>query len=294
MANSQHAPGRAESFTADPGAQAESGHLGQPTLYEFLTRLVSDPAARSAFDADPHGALAQAGLGDMSATDVLQATSLVLDYAPVEVVTEYDRSLQSSVEKFAASTQHVAINQLHPAHPHEQEEQTMLHKTPEQNADFGKGGDVDQHIGKSAPEHNKVDIDIDQRDSHNLVNLHDVASHNNIGNVVGNTVGNVGDTVSNTVGHVTNTVNHAVDTGAGFGAGAGNVLHGDVTNVVNNVTTGDITNVAHNAPVVGDVTNAVGNVGDAVHNIAGNAPVVGNVADTVQNVAGHAPVVGDI
>lgn len=145
MANSQHETGRAESSTPDPGTHS-AGLPDQPTLHEFLTRLVSDPAARSAFDADPRATLDAAGLGDMSATDVLQATSLALDYAPVEVVAEYGRSLQSSVEKFAASSQAVAFNELHPAHPLEQEEQSMLQNTPAQPGDFDKDNDVDANL----------------------------------------------------------------------------------------------------------------------------------------------------
>ncbi|MCC5697810.1 IniB N-terminal domain-containing protein, partial [Klebsiella pneumoniae] len=116
MVDTQHDQGRAESPTAAPGTHNETAHTEQPTVHEFLTQLATDPAARSAFIADPQATLDQAGLGDLTATDVLQATSLVLDYAPVEVVTEYSRSLQSSIDQFATSTQHVAINHLHPAH----------------------------------------------------------------------------------------------------------------------------------------------------------------------------------
>ncbi|MEU5852817.1 IniB N-terminal domain-containing protein [Saccharopolyspora shandongensis] len=322
MVNPQHA---AESSTPNPGTHSTSGPSDEPTLHEFLTRLVSDPAARSAFDADPQATLDQAGLGGMTATDVLQATSLVLDYAPVEVVTEYDRSLQSSVEKFAASTQHVAINQLHPAHPNEQEDLSML-KNPAPAEDFGKNGDVEPTIpavpavpATPAPSNN-VDIDVrhNDTDSHNFISIHDIASGNDIangnviGNVVGNTVGQVGDSLSlgdvtnvvgNSVSEVNQTATHVFDTSVDLTAGAATVVHGDVTNVVDNSTNIDVLNVVNEAPVVGDIASNVTNVlGDVTTNvtsgdvtsIVANAPVVGNVVGDVTSVATNIPVAGDL
>lgn len=331
MVNPQHASGHAESSTPDPGKHSTTGQSDEPTLYEFLTRLVSDPAARSAFDADPQATLGQAGLGGITATDVLQATSLVLDYAPVEVVAEYDRSLQSSVEKFAASTQYVAINQLHPAHPIEQEELTMLKPTP---ADYGKDNDVDATLPPApapapAPS-NKVDVDIEKNytDSFNLISVHDVASNNEIAN--GNDIANgniVGSIVGSSVTQVNETATHVFDTSVDLAAGAGSIVHGDVINIVDNsldldvlniangapvvgditanvthvvgdVTGGDVTSIVANAPVVGDVTNVVGNVpvvGDVVVNVAsGNITNVGGVIDDATNVVGNVPVVGGV
>ncbi|MEV0704219.1 IniB N-terminal domain-containing protein [Saccharopolyspora sp. NPDC050389] len=325
MVNPQHATGRAESSTPDPGTHSTTGPSDEPTLYEFLTRLVSDPAARSAFDSDPQATLDQAGLGGMTATDVLQATSLVLDYAPVEVVTEYDRSLQSSVEKFAASTQHVAINQLHPAHPNEQEDLSML-KNPAP-ADFGKDSDVDATLPApsvpavpATPAGDNVDIDVrhNDTDSHNFISIHDIASGNDIangnivGSVVGNTVGQVGDSlalgdvtnvVGNTVSEVNQTATHVFDTSVDLTAGAATVVHGDVTNVVDNSTNIDVLNVVNEAPVVGDIANNVTNVlGDVTTNVSNGdltsvvteAPVVGNVVGDVTSVATNIPVAGDL
>ncbi|RKT84067.1 hypothetical protein SAMN05421805_11946 [Saccharopolyspora antimicrobica] len=308
MMNPQHATGRAESSTPDPGTHS-AGLPEEPTLYEFLTRLVSDPAARSAFDTDPQATLDQAGLGGMSATDVLHASSLVLDYAPVEVVTEYGRSLQSSVEKFAASSQAVAFNQLHPAHPLDQEEQSMLQNTPAQPEDFGKDNDVDATLPAPAPapsNNTDVDVDIEQNDSHNLISIHHVLSDNSVGNdniigsVVGNTVGQVGDsldlgdvtnTVGNTVTEVNSTATHVFDTSVDLTAGAGSLVYGDVTNVVGNTISGDTLNI------VGDlnVGNVLGNVtnGD-VTEIVSNAPVVGDVVTNVGDTVTNAPLVGDV
>lgn len=325
MANPQHPSGQAESPISDPGTHSNSGLSAEPTLHEFLTRLVSDPAARSAFDADPQATLDQVGLGEMSATDVLQATSLVLDYAPVEVVNAYDRSLSSSVEKFAASNQHVAISELHPAHPHEQEELSMLQNTP--SDDFGPGGDVDAQLPAPAPAPSgdtNVDIEHNDVDSHNVVNVHDVLSGNQI--LSGNTV-NIGDNLdlSSTVGSVTSTATHVFDSSLNVASAAGSLVHGDVTNVVGDVASGNVTDVVTNAPVVGDVaanvTQVVGDapvVGDVVGDVTsgdvtgiagdltstvsgGDAlgvvaglPVVGDVASTATSTIGSVPVVGDV
>lgn len=226
MVDTQHDQGRAESPTAAPGTHNETAHTEQPTVHEFLTQLATDPAARSAFIADPQATLDQAGLGDLTATDVLQATSLVLDYAPVEVVTEYSRSLQSSIDQFATSTQHVAINHLHPAHSLEQEELSMLKNNPEQNADFGKGGDVDEQLPEVT--NNTTEISIEKNDSGNLISAHDLISGNEVNVDLANTVNAIGGVV----GDVTDTVDHTVDTAAGIAGGAGTIVGGTVNNVV--------------------------------------------------------------
>ena len=224
----EDAPGRAEA----PDSHGPEAAQDVPTLYEFLTRIVTSPDAREAFAADPQAMLNQAGLGDMSATDVLQATSLVLDYAPVEVAETYGRTLQTSAETFAANSQHVAIKELHPALPHEQEvtELSMLpsHNTP----------------APSPNEDPSTNINVEQNDSHNLINVHDVLSGNDIANGAGDTVGDVTGGVGNTVGNVTNSVDNTVNT------------VGDVTGNVGNVT-GDLGGVTN---TVGDVAGGVGDL----------------------------------
>jgi hypothetical protein len=61
-----------------------------PTLQDFVLNLIYDPGARSAFELDPHGALQEAGLGDVTAADVQDVLPLVLDYAPLGGVTGLD------------------------------------------------------------------------------------------------------------------------------------------------------------------------------------------------------------
>ncbi|SFD87088.1 hypothetical protein SAMN04487819_104248 [Actinopolyspora alba] len=273
----------------------------QPTLQEFLTRLVGNPEARSAFDADPRGALESAGLGELNATQVLHASSLVLDYAPAELVTDYGRTVQPGIDTFAASTQHVAINQLDPAQVPEPQEATdtnmsllgNLSSTPNYSSD----GDVDREMEQNNT--TETNVDIDNQDSQNLVNVHDVVSGNDVasgnevagnavgavGNTVGavgNTVGGVGDTVDNTVntvggtangavGEATDTVDGTVDTGVDVAVGAadtaldtaGDLPVDDVTSTVEGVA-GDATGGMASEGAAGTLDGATGTVGDTV------------------------------
>src|ERR1044072_3279640 len=53
------------------------------TLHDFALNLLNDPTALAAFGTDPQGALAAAGLGDVSAADVHEVIPLVLHFVPV-------------------------------------------------------------------------------------------------------------------------------------------------------------------------------------------------------------------
>ncbi|GIJ60436.1 IniB N-terminal domain-containing protein [Virgisporangium aurantiacum] len=59
----------------------------QTTLHDFVLKLLVEPGARAEFELDPEGALADAGLGDITAADVQDVIPLVVDYAPVDGVT---------------------------------------------------------------------------------------------------------------------------------------------------------------------------------------------------------------
>ncbi len=273
MTNPQHTHHSA-SPTGDP--EAQSGVTSEPTVHEFLTRLATDPASRSAFDDDPQGALDRAGLGDMSAADVSDATSLVLDYSPVDAVAAY-RTVQSSVDQFVTNTQHAAL-QLHSPYSTEQEELSMLQNSPEQDQDFSQESDVD--------------VDIEQNDSHNVANVHDVLNGNEVlsgntavggdvvagvGNVVNSTVGAVGEVASGAVGAVTSTVDNAVDASTSLVGGAGATVHQDVSDLAQGVAVGDVTST------VGDLAG-----GDATKTISGVAggDVAGGLLGNVTGVLG--------
>ncbi|ASU77152.1 hypothetical protein CDG81_01150 [Actinopolyspora erythraea] len=250
----------------------------QPTLQEFLARLVGNTEARSAFDADPRGELESAGLGELNATQVLQASSLVLDYAPAELVSEYGRTVQPSIDTFAASTQHVAIDQLDPAQVPEPQEATeanmsLLDNDNSTSPNYSSDGDADREMEQGNT--TETNINVENEDSQNLVSVHDVVSGNDVasGNeVAGNAVGAVGNTVGavgNTVGGVGNTVDNTVDT---------------VGNTANN-TVGEVTDTAEGTVdtgvdvAVGAADTALGTAGDLpVDGVAGDLPVAGDVA----------------
>lgn len=59
----------------------------QTTLHDFVLKLLVEPGARAEFELDPEGALAEAGLSDITAADVQDVIPLVVDYAPVDGVT---------------------------------------------------------------------------------------------------------------------------------------------------------------------------------------------------------------
>lgn len=279
--------------TPEAGSQDVPTQSGQPTLHEFITRLATSPEARQDFDSDPRAALDHAGFHEMTATDVQHATSLALDYAPVEVVTEFDRSLQSSVENFAGSAQHVAVHpqEMHPV-MHPVQEMHPVHPAPPpkevsdmnaHKADFSQNGDVDKHLSKG-----HSDIDVKEQDSHNLINVHDIGSGNSIG---GGAAG-----------------------ASGAGAAGGDIVHG-VTNTVGHTVSdvahapSAVTGVAGHLPVVGDVAGHLPVVGGLVggehssshstgaeqHDGAlSHLPVAGPVADQVGDVAHHLPVAGEV
>jgi hypothetical protein len=54
----------------------------EQSLFHFVFHLVSDPEQLTAFQGDPAGALAAAGLSDINATDVLEVLPLVSDNLP--------------------------------------------------------------------------------------------------------------------------------------------------------------------------------------------------------------------
>lgn len=60
------------------------------TLHDFVLTLLTNPAARSAFELDPQGALHDAGLNDLTPADVQDVIPLVVDTLPVQGVPALD------------------------------------------------------------------------------------------------------------------------------------------------------------------------------------------------------------
>ena len=61
------------------------------SLLEFIMNLLRDPRAAAEFQADPETALAEAGLGDVCSDDVDAIMPVILDYAPVDASSSFDR-----------------------------------------------------------------------------------------------------------------------------------------------------------------------------------------------------------
>ncbi|SDP93414.1 hypothetical protein SAMN04487905_114101 [Actinopolyspora xinjiangensis] len=282
----------------------------QPTLQEFLARLVGNPEARSAFDADPRGELESAGLGELSATQVLQASSLVLDYAPAELVSEYGRTVQPSIDTFAASTQHVAIDQLDPAQVPEPQEATeanmsLLDNDNSASPNYSSDGDADREMEQGNT--TETNINVENEDSQNLVSVHDVVSGNEVagnavgavgntvgavGNTVGgvgdtvdNTVNTVGDTANNTVGEVTDTAEGTVDTGVDVAVGAADTALSTANDLPVDDVASTVDGVAGDLPVAGDVTGGLSEDG-AAGTLDGATGAVGGVVGEAEGVVG--------
>jgi hypothetical protein len=63
------------------------------TLHDFVLNLLSNADARAAFQLDPQGALHDAGLSDIDASDVRDVIPLVVDYAPTRTMPALDTTL---------------------------------------------------------------------------------------------------------------------------------------------------------------------------------------------------------
>lgn len=73
------------------------------TLLDFLLHLLGDDDARAAFQADPQGTLAAAGLNGLCLSDVRDAMPLVMDHAPAEVAARYDEDVRAGTATTSAS-----------------------------------------------------------------------------------------------------------------------------------------------------------------------------------------------
>jgi hypothetical protein len=82
------------------------------TLHDFVLNLLGDPHARAAFELDPQGALHSAGLSDITAADVQDVIPLVIDYAPVQGLTDLTSSLDGTGLGSLDATPAGAIHQL--------------------------------------------------------------------------------------------------------------------------------------------------------------------------------------
>jgi hypothetical protein len=86
----------------------------QMTLHDFVLKLLVEPGARAEFELDPEGALAEAGLSDITAADVQEVIPLVVDYAPVDGVNGLVDLDAVAVDPTSAVSQLQGITQVLP------------------------------------------------------------------------------------------------------------------------------------------------------------------------------------
>ncbi|MBK1787000.1 IniB N-terminal domain-containing protein [Prauserella cavernicola] len=67
--------------------------MPEQNLYDFALNLLTDPEARSAFDAAPQDVLNGAGLGDITPGDVQEILPLVLDSTQIQTVDSITQDL---------------------------------------------------------------------------------------------------------------------------------------------------------------------------------------------------------
>ncbi|WP_145737351.1 IniB N-terminal domain-containing protein [Saccharopolyspora dendranthemae] len=267
------------------------------TMHEFLSRLVSDPGARSAFEADPLGSLKQADLGEMSSTDVVQAASLMLDHAPVEIVEKLVRATQPGLARLGGN-QHVALTYPLPSFVDGDNE--MEHESMPTPDIFSSLGDVDRMMPSSETSNTDestttTETSEDTNGSNNPIgagnefqldgligdiNAGDVSGITNSGDInAGNVVGNG---VTDVVGGVTDTVGgvEGGDVMGGLGdiAGAGDITGGlqdlggvmpEVGDVTNALPVEGMTDLAPQGSLMAPVTGADGPVEGTVGDLAG-------------------------
>ncbi|GAA0726522.1 IniB N-terminal domain-containing protein [Dactylosporangium roseum] len=118
-----------------------------PTLHDFVLNLLTDPAARSAFELDPEGVLVDAGLGDITEADVQDVIPLVMDYAPIGGLTEivgtddatlgFDGDVTGAVRQLQGITQFAVVGSRQ-AHGHGSD--MTVNATAVAGASVGLGG----------------------------------------------------------------------------------------------------------------------------------------------------------
>jgi len=269
------------------------------TLHDFVLDLLSDPTALASFQSDAEGALADAGLSDISALDVQEVIPLVLDYVPTEGLPALDGSLLNDLPLDVVDAGPAgAISQL----------QAVAQQLT--------GGSI---AGSSELNQNLAVASAVTADANGLDVFGGISAWGELGDVAGagtasvagdfSAVNDVTDTLDGTLGTATGQVGSVADLAHGqvdgvhgaVGGVAGSLpgtesltstVFGQVdslTGVVDNVTggLGNSIDIGHSLDVAG-----LGHSGSGDLALSGNAPV----ADAVDTATGlvHGTGVGDV
>lgn len=234
-------------------------------MHELLSKLVTDGALRASFQHDPRGCLDHAGMGEVSNADVVYAASMALDFAPVELVTDYTRVLTPGLMQLAVDGHGIDAHDLHPFMLNGLADMEWNMTTPDI---FGALGDVDSMLDSEASSStNSTNSSEMTRSEHGGTGNESPAGN---GNGNGNEV--VGDVNTGDISGVAGDVN------------AGNVVDNAATDVVGGVedTVGGVQG--------GDVAGQLDDLGGDVNSIAGAGDVTGELSD----LGGAAPAIDDV
>lgn len=235
------------------------------TVHEFLSQIVANPHARSVFEADPRSALEQAGLGLMSNAELAQASSLMLDHAPSEVVEDYARALSSSLTALVGAHEHVALTYLKPLTMNDPDNDWEM-QLPSLN-DFTSLGDVDEMLRPSE----SGETENSNNSTENTESQDTQASNNPVGS--GNELQFDSLTGDINAAGVAGDINGLENSGdANLGTIAGN----GVTDAVGGIQGGDTLGQLGDVAGAGDLTGGLsdlGGVSPVAEDVSGALPV---------------------
>ncbi len=210
------------------------------SLMEFILNLLRDSDAKAAFVADPHKALADAGLGEVCSEDVSDAMSYVAEYHPVTFVGSHEDHPEAT--NFAPHPASDRPDHNYGPDPHA----SPVHQLEYVTNNYSYTDNHDTLVDKSVNQHIWNEGTLAQRfDDHSVTATdHSVASGGDINGAVANGNNNVlGD--GDSVGNATRLDDHSVRT-----AFTGNNIadHGGVSGHDNNdnATNPQRSNVATN------------------------------------------------
>ncbi|HJP80079.1 MAG TPA: IniB N-terminal domain-containing protein [Pseudonocardiaceae bacterium] len=257
------------------------------TLHDFVLNLLQDPTALTAFAEDPQALLAQAGLGDITPSEVSDAMPLVLDYAPDHLVSAIEAA-QSALPVDLTGNPADAVAQLTQLASTVSDTQSFLHVDANGGVPTITGGIANPDLGIGSSGVLTADV---QNGLHGAFSVLSPEGHLNwqgdtsglaggltdLGAYNGLTGGLDGDIINKVTGG-------ALDGNALGGATAfATNLVADPTDLVSHPT--DITNALTGsiggAALPTNLADPTAAVSDTLHSVLANVPNAGDLGNTV-------------
>jgi hypothetical protein len=263
------------------------------TLHDFVLNLLSDPTALTAFAQDPQALLSQAGLGDITPTDVSNALPMVIDYAPSHLVPALESAQSALPIDGMTNDPTAAIQHLTALTSAVSDTTTWLHVDDNAGVTTIGGGlsNPDLGIGTSGSVTGTLQS--------GLSSAFGFASDAAHANFAGGATGLAGLTDPAAGGTVTGGLDGDIINKVTGGALDGNALGGATafaTNLVANPT--DV--LAHPTDITNALTGSIGGtslpgalpvdptsaVSDTLHSVLANVPAPGDLGNTVGGLGG--------